>query len=86
LLRLGFRTVEADVVAAAHADASIDPSGDRSVFAFTRLYVDEADLKQLVQEVDSLFDRFDRRSGDIEVSFMGSVIPLGGPEGRGAAR
>lgn len=76
LLQLGFRTVEADVVGAAKIDPSIDPSGDRSTFGFTRLYLDEADLRELVQEVDSLFRRFDMHSGDIEVSFMGSVIPL----------
>ncbi len=81
LLRLGFRTVEGDVVAAARLDPSIDPSGDRSVFGFTRLYLDEATLRDLVREIDALFHRFDERSGDIEVSFMSSVIPLNGPEG-----
>jgi hypothetical protein len=86
LLRLGFRTVEADVVAAAHADPSIDPSGDRSVFGFTRLYLDEANLRELVEEVDSLFDRFDERSGDIEVSLMGSVIPLSKLDESGGAK
>ncbi len=79
LLRLGFRTVEADVVAAALVDPSIDPSGERSTFGFTRLYLDEARLRELVEAVEALFHRFDERSGDIEVSFMGSVIPLGGP-------
>jgi hypothetical protein len=81
LLRLGFRTVEADVVAAARVDPSIDPSGDRSIFGFVRLYLDEARLRDLVKEVDALFHRFDERSGDIEVSFMGSVVPLARREG-----
>ncbi len=80
LLRLGFRTVEAEVVGAARVDPSIDPSGDRSVFGFTRLYLDESHLRELVAEVDALFRRFDERSGDVEVSFMGSVIPLSRPE------
>jgi DNA-binding MarR family transcriptional regulator len=76
LLRLGFRTVEADAVGAAKADPSIDPSGDMSVFGFTRLSLDEAELRELVEAVNALFRRFAERSGDIEVSFMGSVIPL----------
>jgi hypothetical protein len=80
MLRLGFRTVEVEVLGAAEADPSIDPSGDRSTFGFTRLYLDEAHLRDLVEAVDALFHRFDERSGDIEVSFMGSVIPLGRPE------
>lgn len=80
LLRLGFRMVEADVVAAAQVDPSIDPSGDDSVFSFARLHLDEAHLKELVKEVAALFRRFYERSGDIEVSFMSSVIPLRRPE------
>lgn len=86
LLRLGFRTVEADVVAAAQDDPSIDPSGDRSIFGFTRLYLDEARLRELVKEVEALLHRFDERSGSIEVSLMGSVIPLSRPEDTGASR
>ena len=76
LFRLGFRTVESEVVAAALADSALDPQGEQAAFSFTRLHLDEADLEKLVEAVEGLFDQFRTRSGDIEVSFLASVIPL----------
>ena len=88
LLRLGFRAVEADVVAAALIDPTIDTSGDQSVVGFTRLFLDEANLKELVEEIDHLFRRFNEgeQTGNIEVSFMASVVPLRRPEEEGASK
>ena len=76
LMRLSFQTVGSEVVAAARLDPSLDPSGETSTLGFTRLHISEADLRELVSEVDSLFDEYKSRTGDIEVSFFSSVIPL----------
>lgn len=76
LMRLGFRTVESEVVAAAESDLTIDPSRDRVAFSFTRLRLSEAALVELVTTVEGLFDSYRGESGPIEVSFLGSVIPL----------
>lgn len=76
LLKLGFRTVESEVVAAAENDPTIDMSGDRTAFTFTRLRLTEAELAELISAVQDLFVSYSGRSGPIEVSFLGSVIPL----------
>lgn len=76
MMRLGFRTVESEVVAAVEADPSIDPLGDQTTFKFTRLRLEEEDLRELVAGLDDLFERFTGRTGPIEVSFLGSVVPL----------
>ena len=76
LMRLTFRSVGSEVVAAAEADPTIDPSGETSTLGFTRLHISETDLRELVGEVDALFDEYKGRAGDIEVSFFSCVIPL----------
>lgn len=76
LLKLGFRTVESEVVAAAETDPTIDPSGNRTAFSFTRLRLTEAELAELVSAVGDLFDSYSGGNGPIEVSFFASVIPL----------
>lgn len=76
LFRLGFRTVEAEVVAAAEANPSLAPVGEHTTFSFTRLQLTESDLKELAASVESIVEEFRGRSGPIEVSVLGSVIPL----------
>ena len=82
LVKLGFRTAESEVVDAALSDPTLDTSGDRAVLGFTRLNLSEDELRNLVKAVDALFHQYRSRSGDIEVSFMSSVIPLDGGSSR----
>ena len=76
LMKLGFRTVESEIVAAVESDPTIDPAGDLTAFTFTRLRLSESELEELVDAVEALFASYAGRNGPIEVSFLGSVIPL----------
>lgn len=78
LARLIFRTVESEVVAAVEADSSLDLEGSRVALTYTRLFLDEAALTELVATIDRLVaeQKSRPRSGDVEVSFFASVVPL----------
>jgi hypothetical protein len=76
LMKLGFRTVESEVVASAETDPSIDLSSDRAAFTFSRLWLSESELTELVAALEDLFASYQGRNGSIEVSILGSVVPL----------
>ena len=74
LMRLGFRSVEAEAMAIAAADRQAWQNDDRGAFSFARLHLEEDELEELVGTLRSLFASYGGGSGPLTVSFLASAI------------
>ncbi len=76
--KLSFRTAEAEFVTALQDAPELGEDSGRLAIGLARLHLSEEQLLELVQTVNSLIRSYaDEPDGDIEVSFMTAVFPLG---------
>lgn len=75
--KLSFRTAEALFASALQDSPGLAEEDGRLAIGFARLHLTEAQLANLVEDVNELITRYaEQPDGDVEVSLMSAVFPM----------